>query len=185
MNQICATKIWRIKHFWEFRHFLRKPDRCPACLISFRAAAASGAPQRRAAHVFQWESDRSRTTCESSFKRGISTWTQHQLPYRHCCRWCLLMTTANGQICLRHGHVTAGGTRGVSAGSDDAISIPVICCLAFAIRISIMPKLVDVSKWLSCFDQEASQRMRTFGKHGAWRTLDVQLKRNFILDRAV
>ena len=66
MNQICATKIWRVKHFWEFRHFKRKPDRCPACLIRFLAAAASGAPQRRAAHVFQWEPDRSRTTCESS-----------------------------------------------------------------------------------------------------------------------
>ena len=75
MNQICATKIWRIKHFWEFRHFLRKPDRCPACLISFRAAAASGAPQRRAAHVFQWESDRSRTTCESSLKRTFFCFT--------------------------------------------------------------------------------------------------------------
>ena len=44
----------RIKQFCEFRHvfFKRKPNGCPACLISFCAAAASGAPQRRAAHVY-------------------------------------------------------------------------------------------------------------------------------------
>ena len=36
--------------------------------VRFRAAAASGTPQQRVAHVFQCEPDRSHTTCESSFK---------------------------------------------------------------------------------------------------------------------
>ena len=34
MNQICATKIQRVKHFWEFRLFKRKPDRCPASQVT-------------------------------------------------------------------------------------------------------------------------------------------------------
>ena len=46
-NSTCQT-------FLRISSFLRKPDRCPACLIRFL--------------VFQWESDRSRTTCESSLK---------------------------------------------------------------------------------------------------------------------
>ena len=56
-----------VSNFFRISSFLRKPDRCPACMITFHAAAASGAPQRRAAHVlvFQWEPARRRTTGSS------------------------------------------------------------------------------------------------------------------------
>ena len=63
-----AANRQRIKCSKKFDISNKRSDRS---MMRFGAAAASGASQPRAAHVFQRERHRSRTTCELSYQSHL------------------------------------------------------------------------------------------------------------------